>query len=891
MDTEDDSLLGELAAARPRQTDACARALHRSVRRNLVGADDEPFRLGRFTVLGPLGGGGMGTVFLAYDPDLDRKIALKVLHTRGERGRKDVLREGRALARLRHPHVVTVFEVGVADDQVFVAMEYVSGVDLRAWLRDRRPAATVLALLIEAGQGLAAAHDAGLVHLDFKPDNLVVDATGHARVIDFGLARDLADVAPARAGATATAPATSTRGGTPAYMAPERLHGARGDPRSDQYSFCVTCWEALTGQRPRSADDPPPTRLSARILAALRRGMRPDPADRFPTMHALLALLAARTTRRRAAVLALTATAGLALAAYAVGQRSAPALPRCVSPWPRVEATWHRARADEVGAAFTAVDVPFARDTWATARSALDRYADAWTVAHQRTCEDAVLRGTSSPTQLEQRLACLEDRRLHLANLVDSFAAADARTVTEAVTAIYRLPEIDACAALGPHDALFTGDPPRVAEVLAIRDQLAEARAELELRSPAAAQPLIDAAVARARELASPTLLADALNLAAVADNLASRVTPGLAHARDALRLAVAVDEPTQAASAAVALTTLLADLPDDTQTARGDLLTVAAAYSRRAGRPPQLQTVVDRARANSLMNDGHHGEASAVLMEAVTFAERHGNRRAAASALGNLGKCRDMLGDHQGAAAAFRQGLAELEPIVGAMHPWTGAFHLNLGSVLVELGDFDGAFAQFELVRRISAANYPDGHPLAAAAHLDASVAHSRLRHHDQAIAESQAAVATSERLFGPDHRDVAQGLCNLANALHDGGRHEEAFAASERALTIQGSALPPTHCEVMQCTTIHGYNLRSLGRNADAVRVLDEALTRFADSECPRDTIAELIAQLAHALWDHAGPRGRARVDALIETAHANLDPRSSEHSALRRLQDRLR
>ncbi len=158
-----------LAAIRPPQTDAYAASLRASVRRSLFGTAGEPFRLGRFTVLEPLGGGGMGVVFVAYDPDLDRKIALKVLRNRGERGRKEVLREGRALARLKHPNVVAVYEVGVLDDDVFVAMEYVEGKNLREWLREPRSTAAILARLIEAGRGLAAAHAVDLVHRDFKP--------------------------------------------------------------------------------------------------------------------------------------------------------------------------------------------------------------------------------------------------------------------------------------------------------------------------------------------------------------------------------------------------------------------------------------------------------------------------------------------------------------------------------------------------------------------------------------------------------------------------------------------------------------------------------------------------------------------------------------------------
>ncbi|MCA9663271.1 MAG: serine/threonine protein kinase, partial [Myxococcales bacterium] len=222
-DEEDAALGAALAAMRPEQTDPFARSMHASVRRSLLGATSEPFRLGRFTILDHLGGGGMGTVFVAYDPDLDRKIALKVLRSQGERGRREVLREGRALARLKHPNVVTVYEVGVLDGRLVVAMEYIDGENLRRWLQTPRRREAILARLIEAGRGLAAAHAVDLVHRDFKPDNVMIDAAGHARVVDFGLARPVEDGSEEFETTQEASPgrSVSTLGGTPAYMAPE----------------------------------------------------------------------------------------------------------------------------------------------------------------------------------------------------------------------------------------------------------------------------------------------------------------------------------------------------------------------------------------------------------------------------------------------------------------------------------------------------------------------------------------------------------------------------------------------------------------------------------------------------------------------------------------------
>jgi len=283
--------------------------------------------IGRFLVVEPIGAGGMGRVYAAYDPELDRKVALKLLH--GPAAAQDSWRlhqEAQAMARLSHPNVVTVHEIGGHAGHIFIAMELVAGVDLARWLAaEPRPWQAVLAMFRAAGEGLAAAHDAGLVHRDFKPANVLVGADGRARVADFGLvhARRAPDPDPA----VPVAPGSTCAGavmGTPAYMAPEQLRGAATDARTDVFAFCLALWEALLGARPFAAGtlderlqaiergvpgDPPRLALRERWLRPLlRRGLAADPAARWPGMRPLLAALAhdpelARARRRRSALL------------------------------------------------------------------------------------------------------------------------------------------------------------------------------------------------------------------------------------------------------------------------------------------------------------------------------------------------------------------------------------------------------------------------------------------------------------------------------------------------------------------------------------------------------------------------------------------------------------
>jgi tetratricopeptide (TPR) repeat protein/TolB-like protein len=315
--------------------------------------------IGRYVVLARLGAGAMGFVYAAQDPKLNRRVAVKVLRGRGGAPASHVsserlLREARAMARLVHPNVVAVHDVGELGDQVFVAMQLVDGGTLRAWLAEaKRPWRDVLAVCASAGRGLAAAHAAGIVHRDFKPDNVLVSRSGEVRVTDFGLARagsptdDLSSGAGAaegedvaRSSARAIATAKGTLLGTPAYMAPEQMRCEPATVRSDVFSFCATVHEALYGVRPFAGttlaqlrDDasagrlvPPPvdTQVPPAVRRVLEGGLRPQPEDRHASIDAVLDALdrAAKPLRRRGWMV--VAAAALVAAGAIVAVRMVP---------------------------------------------------------------------------------------------------------------------------------------------------------------------------------------------------------------------------------------------------------------------------------------------------------------------------------------------------------------------------------------------------------------------------------------------------------------------------------------------------------------------------------------------------------------------------------------
>ena len=289
-----------------------------------------PTTIGRYEVKGTLGAGGMGTVLLAVDPVLGRRVALKVLHPDGRNDndatRRRLLREAQGIAQLVHEHVVVVHEIGTHDDRVFLAMEHVAGTTLGRW-QVGRPWAEIVAAYVKAGRGLAAAHAAGLVHRDFKPDNVLIGDDGRVRVTDFGLVATIED-ATTPLSQTAVAlrqeselskslTRTGAVVGTPRYMAPEQHLGQPIDARADQFAFAVSLYEALFGQPPFVGttyaelvqhvvagvplEIPRATPVPAAIQRAILRGLARQPADRFASMDELLAALAtpAAATRRR----------------------------------------------------------------------------------------------------------------------------------------------------------------------------------------------------------------------------------------------------------------------------------------------------------------------------------------------------------------------------------------------------------------------------------------------------------------------------------------------------------------------------------------------------------------------------------------------------------------
>jgi serine/threonine protein kinase len=482
-------------------------------------------RIGRYTVLGLIGVGGMGQVCSAYDPKLDRRVALKLLHTQGSAVERDRLRrEARALARLSHPNVVTVHEVDEHDGQLLVAMEQVDGDTLKGWSQahprdggtDRLRAA--LDLLLQAGRGLAAAHASGLVHRDFKPANVLVGRDGRVRVVDFGLARAMpASEDPAmlessqdidemlssqRSGPEDALTKTGMVAGTPAYMAPEQFAGKHADGKSDQFSFCVAAWEVLLGERPFAGGD------QATVLAAIRSGRlrRPESAEVPPVVEAALRKgLSLRAKHRHASMEVLLAQleaatavlagnrapkktstgwkiAGGTLVVLGVGvgaQRLHVARSEnaCRAEGDAIDGVWNASSREAVRDGLTATGLGYAPTVAEKVVPWLDDQADAWRVAATDACMNANVRGKWDALQLDKAQWCLEQRRLELSALVGELAEADRDVVQNAVEAASTLARVDECVLESSVATMV--DPPSVE----LRPQAAEVIAQLSRAS------------------------------------------------------------------------------------------------------------------------------------------------------------------------------------------------------------------------------------------------------------------------------------------------------------------------------------------------------------------------------------------------------------------------
>jgi predicted Ser/Thr protein kinase len=551
-------------------------------------------RIGRYRIEERLGEGGMGVVFRGYDSGLERAVAIKLLRGRAVVGNPDLarrlVREAQAAARLSHPNVVSVYEVDAAECGPFIAMEYVPGQTLREWLRARgRSWREILEVFCEAGLGLAAAHEVGLVHRDVKPDNILVDAD-RARVADFGIARPVEDTDVGKApgdglGMSATITRTGSIVGTPRYMAPEQREGRECDGRSDQYSFCIALHEALYGHVPSAEPPPqPPRPVPDYLSAVIERGLALSPARRYPSMASLLDALRPPPSRRRWWPMAAAAL----LAAGAVGYLLVPAgssePDRCAGAGAEISKVWNSQTR-------RALPVSLARR--------IDEQADRWRAAKKQVCRDLAAGTGSRATRIHRaRERCLERQleRLRLSlPLLGRGGAGDERVIDAVAGA--RCDDLDALSRAPRRP----GDDASKSRLAAVEDELDRISVGMAAGDAAAFSARADVLVGEARELDYAPLIASALRVQATTASAVGDYGEARAALEESIRLSSTAGDDAAVAASWIELLGTVGIGQGKTDEALSLRPAVEAALAR-AGERPELRAryraVVNRIRA-----------------------------------------------------------------------------------------------------------------------------------------------------------------------------------------------------------------------------------------------------------------------------------------------------
>lgn len=788
-------------------------------------------RLGRYVILYRLGSGGMGVVFAAYDPELDRKVALKLvrLETGSPAAREALRREAQAMARLSHPNIVAVHDVGGEGDGVFLAMDLIDGVTLDEWLKlEKRGWRDVLRVFVQAGRGLAAVHAAGVVHHDFSPRNVLVTAEEKALLSDFGLARE--------PGRPDLHPADEAVRGTPAYLAPERLSGVAIDPRSDQFSFCAALYRALCGTVPFPADSPehylervrqgalaPPQkgrRVPRRLLTLLRRGLDAWPENRFATMPELLGKLEAALRRPRA-LLAAAVAVPLAAAAIVLLKPPAPA-----PPPDRLAGVWSAAQQQSVRKALLRLDPAAGARAASQLESEIGAYAARWRAIDEDGHRMA-LRDGAGLVRDRQRL-CLDARRAELRALIARLEAWQDRSLEPAVRAVHGLSDLGSCADVrGLRDLKAPPPDARKRRAMApLQNRLEEQRMLLETGGvPDLA--LVDRLVAQALRLGYLPLSLRAHEIRAMIRM--DRGAPGAqADLEAALQAAVATADPVSQAR-------IFGLLAEDIGLTEGRFADARVwrdlAESGLAALGPGHEEVaarVLRSLGGVALAEGDHREAARRYRQSLALAERLWGKESTRLTL-ILNNLAVTVGSGEGgspeAMALLRRALAIGERSYGPDSPIVVNPLTNLASELAGSGFYREALGLTQRVVRIQERTYGTrfrdiAYPLILSGQILVV-----LDEPEEALTAFDRAMALAREGYGEGHHLVVQGWCARADAELAQMRTEIAAASVARCRAGVAGALPPGHPVFIMLRRLEGEIELARGRKARARALLAEA------------------------------------------------------------------
>ena len=771
--------------------------------------------VGRYVVLAPLGAGAMGVVVMAYDPELDRRVALKLLKPELSRAGLLLKREAQALAKLAHPNVVAVYDVGEHAGQVFVAMEYVEGQVIGRWLgSEPRPGwREILSHYMAAGRGLAAAHAQGLVHRDFKPDNVMVGTDGRVRVMDFGLARgsqrDLIVDNPTPTDlVTGSGSLTELRltqtgqvTGTPVYMSPEQFRG-EATPASDQFGFCVSLYEALYGHHPfytpglalrelaRTVhrgvprEHPSAHAVPAWIRPHLLRGMAPEPEQRFADIDALLvALTHDPSQRRRVWVAAGIGGAALAGVAALAWPRAPEASDPCAGVAAEIAPAWNDTLRSALVERFEASGLSYAPELAERLDQRLSDYAEGWASERADVCVEHEA-GRQSDQLFDLRMGCLAQRRDALAATTELLSEAEASTIGRAVSLVDGLPSLERC-----HDTealLADYPPPEGAE--------AKARAA-ELRET----------ITRAQVSISAGRYADA-------------------------RAALDALEP-----------------------------------ELEAFDYPPLLARLESTRAGVHSGEGEWTLALEALERGYLIALEHGMTFLAASNAGRLASARDIREPGPELARHWLRSAEALSAGLDSPNLRRMVFRVR-GQLDARASEHDKALANYAAaLELIGDPNETGRQREAYACYNNMSASYQHLSRWDEALESAIRAREMLEQRYGPRHPKIALALSNQANTEKRMGRRDEANEHLQLALDIRREAFGPDSSLVADILVRLGINAMDAGESAESRNYYARALEIYVADESVNP---KRIGELHHNLGEIQ------RVEGELELAKTNFE-----------------
>ena len=828
--------------------------------------------LGRYLVLEQLGAGGMGIVYSAYDPELDRKVALKLLRPSLVADQTRLRREAQAMARLQHTNVVAVHDVGLYRDRMFVAMELVNGTTLSQWLKERpRSYPAILDVFRQAGRGLAAAHAVGLMHRDFKLSNVLIGPDGRVRVVDFGLARAV----PSSGGEHSDQPpsTTSMSGGehsaqppptdsiselhvlgatitcsgafigTPTYMAPEQFLGLPTDARTDQFSFCVALYRALFGERPFGGEDlatisdevthgrlralPKDSRVPSWVAQVVLRGLAIDPSHRWPSMDALLVALARDPAKTKSrwlwGSLAFVALASL-IVGYATLQRRGAMV--CRGAERKLVGVWDDERKRAVHASFAATGNSSAEEVFQTVTRAFDAYASQWVTAHTRACEATRILREQSEELLDLRMECLDERLQEVEAQVDLFSAADAGVIAQAAQMAASLTSLRGCSDLAALRAPLRppADPRTRTRVEEVRKKIARAKVLQGAGKFAEALAVAAPTAAEARDLKYWPLESDAL-----------------------LRLGLIQ----QASSQLETAETTLED----------------AAFAARAGRDVSNEQLVAAAMAKLKTGRLQYDEAHRWLRRGFAASTSVGDsdEQSLATLLGAASVLATARGSRAEALDYSKRVVAIRERVDGPESYTFGAALVDLGAKHASLGEYEKAKPLIRRGQPILERQLGPESPSVGWALFHLGYAHRRLREYDDAVLCFRRSLDIQQKAFGPMHPRLASVLGNLGDVLVAQGKYEEALQTFQREWAI-AQTLPPQHPERGCALTSMGDVLRLKGKRNEALDYYRRGLSILEKNEGQDSMIASALVGIGLTELDGHAP---ARALAVLEQA----------------------